>query len=85
MGCSDQMTRNELNAPLIGRRRAIAAAASLLTASLVMPQARAEAPLEQVVVSASRAGQSRFDAPAAIDVVKVDPFRATSPLVNLSG
>ena len=37
-----------------------------------------------VAVSASRSEQSRFNAPAAIDVVQVDPFHATSPLVNLS-
>jgi iron complex outermembrane receptor protein len=36
------------------------------------------------VVSASRSEQWRFDAPAAIDSVPVDPFRASSPLVNLS-
>jgi iron complex outermembrane receptor protein len=40
--------------------------------------------LEPVVVSASRAEQRRFDAPAAIDAVQVDAFRAASPLVNLS-
>lgn len=40
--------------------------------------------LEPVVVSASRSAQRRFDAPAAIDAVEVDPFRSTSPLVNLS-
>lgn len=42
------------------------------------------APIDTVVVSASRAAQSRFDAPAAIDVVTVDTLHATSPLVNLS-
>lgn len=40
--------------------------------------------LEDVVVSASRIEQRRFDAPAAIDSVQVDPFRTASPLVNLS-
>lgn len=40
--------------------------------------------LEDVVVSASRTEQRRFDAPAAIDSVQVDPFRTASPLVNLS-
>ncbi len=39
---------------------------------------------ELVVISATRTTQSRFDATAAIDVVIVDPFHATSPLVNLS-
>jgi iron complex outermembrane receptor protein len=60
----------------------ITAAVSILTASLTL--AHAQAAPQQVVVSASRAEQSRFDAPAAIDVVQVDPFLATSPLVNLS-
>ncbi|MGO4326030.1 TonB-dependent receptor family protein [Cupriavidus sp. 2TAF22] len=40
--------------------------------------------LPDVVVSASRAEQKRFDAPAAIDSVPVDPMAAPSPLVNLS-
>lgn len=40
--------------------------------------------LEDVVVTVSRSEQRRFDAPAAIDSVQVDPFRAASPLVNLS-
>jgi iron complex outermembrane receptor protein len=52
--------------------------------ALSLPQAYAQTAPQQVVVSASRAEQSRFDAPAAIDVVQVDPLRATSPLVNLS-
>lgn len=43
-----------------------------------------EASLPDVVVSASRSEQRRFDAPAAVDNVPVDPLRATSPLVNLS-
>ncbi|GGI54198.1 TonB-dependent receptor [Oxalicibacterium solurbis] len=40
--------------------------------------------LPEIVVSASRSEQNRFDAPAAIDVVQVDDFRAQSPLVNMS-
>ena len=40
--------------------------------------------LGEVVISASRAEQRRFDAPGAIDSVQVDPFRSASPLVNLS-
>ncbi|MDB5929584.1 MAG: TonB-dependent receptor [Polaromonas sp.] len=40
--------------------------------------------LKETVISASRAEQRRFDAPGAIDAVQVDPFRAASPLVNLS-
>ena len=46
--------------------------------------AQTAVPLEQVVISASRTEQTRFDAPAAIDVVQVDPFHANSALVNLS-
>ena len=41
-------------------------------------------PLNEVVISASRKEQLRFDAAAAIDSVQVDPFRTASPLVNLS-
>lgn len=40
--------------------------------------------LPDVVVSATRSEQRRFDAPAAVDSVPVDPLRATTPLVNLS-
>ena len=48
-------------------------------------QERAGSPaLKEVVISASRAEQRRFDAPGAIDAVQVDPFRTASPLVNLS-
>ncbi|MBC7445785.1 MAG: TonB-dependent receptor [Polaromonas sp.] len=42
------------------------------------------AALKEVVISASRAEQRRFDAPGAIDAVQVDPFRTASALVNLS-
>lgn len=53
-----------------------------------MPAAQAQEDankaLEEVVISASRAEQRRFDAPGAIDAVQVDPFRTASPLVNLS-
>lgn len=48
------------------------------------PAAAEKATLPDVVVSASRNEQRRFDAPAAIDSIPVDPFTATSPLVNLS-
>jgi iron complex outermembrane receptor protein len=48
------------------------------------PAEQSDAQLEEIVVSASRSEQRRFDAPAAIDVVRVDPFRAAGPLVNLS-
>ena len=40
--------------------------------------------LPEIVVSVSRSEQNRFDAPAAIDVVQVNGFRAQSPLVNMS-
>jgi len=40
--------------------------------------------LSEIVISASRAEQRRFDAPGAIDAVRVDAFRTASPLVNLS-
>ena len=48
------------------------------------PAAAEETTLPDVVVSASRNEQRRFDAPAAIDSIPVDPFTATSPLVSLS-
>lgn len=40
--------------------------------------------LDDVVVSASRSEQRRFDAATSIDAVQVDTLRAMSPLVNLS-
>ena len=46
--------------------------------------AQEEKQLEEVVVSASRSEQERFDAPASIDAIQVDPLRAASPLANLS-
>ena len=58
-----------------------------LIASLSTAHAQESAPpstLPEIVVSASRSEQNRFDAPAAIDVVQVDDFRAQSPLVNMS-
>ena len=63
--------------------------AAVCTAStMALPTALAQTvdtkPLEEVVVSGSRSEQRRFDVPAAIDAVQVDPFRATSPLVNMS-
>ena len=55
---------------------------------MVAPTAQAQQDtnnsLKEVVISASRAEQRRFDAPGAIDAVQVDPFRTASPLVNLS-
>ena len=38
----------------------------------------------EVVVTANRTGQRRFDAAASIDAVVVDSFKTASPLVNLS-
>ncbi|MGN6702252.1 MAG: ligand-gated channel protein, partial [Burkholderiaceae bacterium] len=67
---------------------ATALAAALLAVFPVhaQTQSQADAPrtLDDVVVSASRGEQRRFDAPAAVDAVKVDGFHATSPLVNMS-
>ncbi|SNS40253.1 iron complex outermembrane recepter protein [Noviherbaspirillum humi] len=40
--------------------------------------------LEDVVVTANRSEQRRFDTPASIDAVPVDPLRLGSPLVNMS-
>ena len=38
----------------------------------------------EVVISANRTAQKRFDAAASIDAVTIDSFRTASPLVNLS-
>ena len=51
---------------------------------LVHAQEATNKTLKEIVISASRAEQRRFDAPGAIDAVQVDPFRTASPLVNLS-
>ena len=55
---------------------------------MALPSAQAQQgannSLQEVVISASRAEQRRFDAPGAIDAVQIDPFRTASPLVNLS-
>ncbi|MEC5217292.1 iron complex outermembrane receptor protein [Actimicrobium sp. GrIS 1.19] len=66
------------------RRRALAALGCTLLSPVAHAQSTTDPVLEPVVVSASRSLQRRFDAPAAIDVVSVDPFSAMSPLVNLS-
>ncbi|MDB5842142.1 MAG: TonB-dependent receptor [Herminiimonas sp.] len=58
--------------------------AGMLGSPCLYAQQPAEPALEEVVVSTSRSEQRRFDAPAAIDSVIVDPLRAASPLVNLS-
>ena len=56
----------------------------VLAAGRARAQSEPEKIIDPIVVSVSRAAQARFDAPAAIDVVTVDPSRATSPLVNLA-
>lgn len=62
---------------------------AVLAATLAVPTAQAQQaadapPLKEIVISASRAEQRRFDAPGAIDAVPVDTFRSSSPLVSLS-
>jgi iron complex outermembrane receptor protein len=80
---------SEAVSQVCGRGRGRGCIASVFSAGiLAVPTALAQQAetkqLEAVVVSASRMEQRRFDAPAAIDAVQVDPFRAASPLVNLS-
>ena len=74
--------------PLPARHGIGLACAALLAMALAAPASRAQEganpALQEVVISASRAEQRRFDAPGAIDAVQVDPFRTASPLVNLS-
>ena len=65
-------------------RLAAACSAGAVTLPAAWAQQVAPPLLQEVVVSASRKEQLVFDAPAAIDAVQVDPFRAASPLVNLS-
>ncbi|MCM3606080.1 TonB-dependent receptor family protein [Cupriavidus pauculus] len=68
-------------------RRCLAIASWLVPSALAVcspADAQETATLPDVVVSASRNEQRRFDAPAAIDSIAVNPFTATSPLVNLS-
>ena len=57
--------------------------AGAMTVSLAYAQQTAP-PLEEVVVTANRTEQRRFDAAASIDSVTVDSFRTPSPLVNMS-
>jgi iron complex outermembrane receptor protein len=47
-------------------------------------QEAADRQLDPLVVSASRTEQRRFDAPASIDSINIDGFRAGSALVNLT-
>ncbi|QEZ43708.1 TonB-dependent receptor family protein [Cupriavidus oxalaticus] len=72
--------------------RALALAALLLTCAGVRaadpPDSAVAAAtgetLPDIVVTATRSEQRRFDAPAAVDSVPVDPLRSATPLVNLS-
>jgi iron complex outermembrane receptor protein len=77
--------RSRIAFRLAGRRPVLTALCAA-SASIFYPAAASaqETRLEEVVVSASRGEQSRFDAPAAIDAVTVDPMRLATPLVNLS-
>lgn len=78
----------DLAQPVVPRHRIGQAWSTFLVAAMVVPLAHAQEganqSLKEVVVSASRAEQARFDAPGAIDAVQVDLFRTASPLVNLS-
>ena len=65
-------------------RWAAVCSASVMALPTAFAQQVEPKPLEEVVVSASRSEQRRFDVPATIDAVTVDAFRATSPLVNMS-
>lgn len=58
--------------------------ASLFAAHAQAQESPSPQSLPEIVVSASRSEQNRFDAPAAIDVVQVNGFSAQSPLVNMS-
>ena len=79
-------TSAQRQSPAWLRLSRLAAACSAGAVALPAAWAQQVAPplLQEVVVSASRKEQLVFDAPAAIDSVQVDPFRAASPLVNLS-
>jgi len=59
-------------------------AAPLFVTVAATANAAPDEQLPDVVVSASRNEQRRFDAPAAVDSVTVNPLTAASPLVNLS-
>lgn len=63
--------------PLRGR------AATAVAAAFMLPGAMAQ-PLEEVVVSASRTEQNRFDAPAAVQAVGAQAVQEAGPQVNLS-
>ena len=74
--------------PTLARHRVGQACAAFLAMAVLAPITQAQEntnqALKEVVISASRSEQRRFDAPGAIDAVQVDPFRTASPLVNLS-
>ena len=60
------------------------AVACVMSVSLAHAQQAPTVKPEEVVVTANRTEQRRFDAAASIDSVTVDGFRTASPLVNLS-
>lgn len=68
------------------RRLRSRAAANMVLALCAAQAAQAQQadPADTVVVSASRRGQTGFDAAASIDAVPVDAMRAATPLVNMS-
>ena len=57
--------------------------ATAVAAAFLLPGAIAQ-PLEEVVVSASRTEQNRFDAPAAVQAVGAQAVQEAGPQVNLS-
>ena len=59
-------------------------AACAMAVSLAYAQQAPTAKIDEIVVTANRTEQRRFDAAASIDSVTVDGFRTASPLVNLS-
>lgn len=59
-------------------------AACALCAAVAHAQDASLKRLDDVVVTANRAEQRRFDAPGPVDTVQVDALRTASPLVNLS-
>ena len=68
-----------------GQAALFVAGAVVLPTAFAQTAQPAQAPqLKEVVISASRNEQRVFDAPAAVDAVPVDAFRASSPLVNMS-
>lgn len=63
---------------------AVAISAGFLIWPAAHAQQKADKQLDEVVVTANRNEERRFDAAASIDAVQVDPLRTASPLVNLS-